>query len=289
MDLRELLAQRTLVADGAMGTELMRLGAPGNIAGELLNIEMPEIVEKVHRAYVQAGSDIIITNTFGASPIKLESYQASERCDEINAAAVKVARKAAGEKVLVAGDIGPSGQMLKPYGPAEPENVLDNFTWQANALADTGVDVIILETYFDLAEAMLALKAAVGTGLQVIASMTFNVGPKGVVTMMGNTAADCGKALEKGGATVIGANCTVTADSMIEVGRALSDACSVPIMLQPNAGQPEVVGDKTIYRETPEQFAAYSKELVENGASIIGGCCGTDPRFIAAVRNILDQ
>lgn len=287
MNLRELLAKRVLIADGGTGTEFMRLGAPDNVPGDLLNIQMPEIVERVHRAYVDAGSDLIVTNTFGATRIKLERHNAADKVRQINRAAVKIARRAVAENVLIVGDVGPTGQMLKPFGPAEPDDVRNAFAEQISVLAETGVDAIILETFFDLAEALIALEAAMRTDLPVIASMTFNVGPKGVFTMMGNSAADCARALADGGAMVVGANCTVAIDKMVQVGQALKQATTLPLILQANAGKPEVVKGETVYGETPEHFASRAPDLVAAGGRIIGGCCGTNPRFITALRNAL--
>jgi 5-methyltetrahydrofolate--homocysteine methyltransferase len=287
MNLQELLENRVLIADGGTGTELMRLGAPGDVPGDLLNLQMPEIIEQVHRAYVEAGSDLIVTNTFGASSIKLERHGAADKVRQINQAAVKIARNAVPANILVAGDVGPTGQMLKPFGPAEPEDVRNAFAEQTTALAEAGVDAIILETFFDLAEALLALEAASRTNLPVIVSMTYDVGPKGVHTMMGNSAADCARALADGGAVVLGANCTVTIDNMVEVGRALHQATDLPLILQPNAGKPEVVEGKTVYGETPEHFASRVPDLVDAGCRIIGGCCGTNPQFITAIKNAL--
>lgn len=287
MNLQELLAKRVLIADGGTGTELMRLGAPGDVPGDLLNIQMPEIVEQIHRAYVDAGSDLIITNTFGATRIKLERHNAADKVRQINRAAVKIARRAVAENALIAGDVGPTGQMLKPLGPAEPDDVRNAFVEQITVLADAGVDVIILETFFDLAEALLALEAAMQTHLPVIASMTFNVGPKGVFTMMGNSAADCARALADGGAMVVGANCTVTIDKMVQVGQALKQATTLPLILQANAGNPEIVNGETVYGETPAHFASRVPDLVDTGGRIIGGCCGTNPQFITAMKNAL--
>ena len=284
MKLQELLQKRILIGDGGTGTELMRLGAPADIPGDMLNIRMPEIVEQVHRAYIEAGSDLIVTNTFGATTIKLERHGAADKVEQINKAAVEVARNAANENVLVVGDIGPTGQMLKPLGPADPDVVRQAFAEQASALAEAGVDALMLETFFDLAEALLALEAAMETGLPVIASMTYDVGPKGVFTMMGNAAKDCAAALADAGAKVVGANCTVTIDKMVEVGQALRQGTEVPLILQPNAGQPQVVEGKTVYGETPDHFASRVPDLVNAGARIIGGCCGTNPRFIAAAK-----
>lgn len=288
MKLTTLLDEKILVGDGAMGTELLRLGTPTDTPFDLLNLEQPDLIKQVHESYVNAGSDLIITNTFGGTNIKLNKAGCEDKADQVNRTGAQLARQTVKGEVLVAGDIGPCGEMLKPLGNADPEVVLEAFSRQARALADGGADLLILETFFDLAEALLAAKAAVATGLPIIASMTFSPKRGGIYTMMGNAAEDCAKALADAGAVVVGANCTVTIEHMPAIAAALRKGTSLPLMLQPNAGQPEVVEGKTLYKETPDHFASMAPALVEAGARIIGGCCGTDPRFITAIRQALD-
>ena len=285
MDLLSRLKDEVLVGDGATGTELIRLGAPKDVPGELLALTDPDLVAQVHASYAEAGSDLVVTNTFGGHPIKLDKVAGPGRVTEINRAAAAVARGAVPGSVLVGGDIGPTGQILKPHGPGDPDVVLAGFREQAEALAAGGVDFLMLETFFDLREALLALEAATDTGLPVVASMTFDVRPRGVFTLMGDRAADCAKALADAGALVVGANCSVTAGDMVLVGRALAAGTDGPLILQPNAGKPEIEDGKTVYRETPEQFAAKAREMVDAGARIVGGCCGTTPAFIRALKD----
>ena len=288
MTLVAAMAERVLVADGATGTELMRLGAPGDVPGELLNLTRPEIVARVHRSYAEAGSDLVTTNTFGGNALKLGKFGYGDQARAINMAGARIAREAVPAGVLVGGDIGPTGELLRPYGAAEPEAVRAAFAEQATWLAEGGVDFLILETFFDLTEALLALDAARATGLPVVASMTFDLKRGGAYTMMGNEAGDCARTLADAGATVVGANCTVTVDGMVQVARRLREGTTLPLILQPNAGRPELIEGQTVYQETPERFAEGAPGLTAEGARIVGGCCGTDPRFIVAVREALD-
>lgn len=289
MDLAARLSESILLADGGTGTELIRLGAPTDLPGELLNLKRPDLVAEIHRSYAQAGSDLVVTNTFGANAVKLARHGYPDRVDQINEAAARLAREAVPKNVLVGGDIGPSGQMLKPYGPADPKELTSCYRQQAFALAEGGVDFLILETFFDLAEALLALRAALATGLPTICSMTFEIKRGSAFTMMGNPAAACATALAEAGAVAVGANCSVTIDRMPQIAKDLRQGTDLPLILQPNAGDPRLVDGRTVYGETAENFAAQVPALIAGGARIIGGCCGTDPRFIRATREVLDK
>ncbi len=284
-DFRVRLDNGPLLGDGAMGTELLGRGASLKRPLAVLNIERPEWVAAVHRAYVEAGSDLIITNTFSANAGFLAEANLGHQVQALNRAGVEIARDAAGPGVLVLGGLGPSGAEFPPTGE-DPAGVRDLFCEQVDALAAAGVDALILETFFDLRETLLALDAARGSGLPVIASMTFAVRPDGVFTFMDDAAADCARALTERGADVIGANCTVSVDGMEAVALALGGATRLPLMLQPNAGQPEIVDGCARYHETPAHFAAGCKKLADDGARILGGCCGTTPAFIRALRGV---
>jgi len=286
MDLQALLAERVLVADGAMGTELLRLGASIGRPCDLLNLERPDWVAQVHRSYVDAGSDLILTNTFGASSINFQRRGIGVDAREVNLAGAKIARDCADAGVLVGGDVGPCGVTFKK---AEADAMQATFAGQAQALADGGVDLIVLETFFDLQEALSALAGALTTGLPVIASMTFGVKGGKVATLKGDPAGDCARALAATGAAAVGANCTVTVDDMPAIARALAEATALPLMLQPNAGQPRREGDRFVYDETPEHFADGVAALLTTGARIVGGCCGTDASFIGALRLRVDE
>jgi len=287
--LRELLARKILLADGAMGTQLMRAGLPADKPSEWWNIEEPLIVAEVHRAYAKAGSDLVLTNTFGGSPLKLAKAGLGERMREINLTAVKLARNAVDAGVLVAGDIGPTGDLLEPLGPARPDQMRENYAQQARTLAEGGADLLILETFFDLREALLALEGAAPTGLPVIASMTFDLKDGQAATFNGDQAGACARTLLAAGAAAVGANCTLTIDGMIEVIGQMRPDDGAPLVCQPNAGQPEVQDGCLIYRETPEHFAALIPRLLDAGVRLIGGCCGTTPAFIGAAREAVDR
>jgi len=195
MDLAALLKNRVLIGDGAMGTELIRYGVPPNSPMELVNLENPQLVAKVHRGYAEAGSDLVLTNSFGATSVKLNKFGLAKRMREINLAAVHIAREAVPGTVLIGGDIGPTGELLKPYGLAEPVAVKAAYLEQAAALAEARVDFLILETFYDLTEALLALGAARETGLPVIVSMTFELKRASAYTVMGHEATDCARIL----------------------------------------------------------------------------------------------
>jgi len=291
------LSRGVLIGDGAMGTMLEAAGlAPGSCR-ELWNIEHPEQVIAVHRAYVEAGADIIETNTFfGGNRIQLGKWGLGERAAEFNEAAVKLARAAAcpacpersrgelsrggGEEVIVSVSMGPTGEVLAPLGNLDPGPAADAFREQAEAAARAGADAATVETFFALEEIKLAIEAAAAAGLPVMATMTFEPGGR---TMMGVRPADAARALTDYGATVVGANCGTGSERMLALAQEMMAATDRPIMVQPNAGLPRLVGGKTVFPETPEVMAEYAGRFAEMGVRIIGGCCGTTPEHIRAM------
>ena len=282
--LADWLAERGLLAgDGAMGTLLLAAGLPPGAAPELWNVDHPEKVEGVTRAHREAGAELVLTNTFGGSPARLEENGLAHRCEELNRAGVAAARRGAGDDALVLGSIGPAGKLLEPLGPLSPDEAADGFAIQAGGLAKGGADALVVETMSDLAEAMLAVEAAVATGLPVIASMTFDPTPNGPFTIMGNAAADCARELTAAGVAAVGTNCGTGPDVMIDFVRALREGTALPILARPNAGLPELRAGEVCYPETPGSMAAYVAALVDAGASIIGGCCGTSPDHVRAI------
>jgi 5-methyltetrahydrofolate--homocysteine methyltransferase len=287
-ELRTRLEQTVLLLDGAMGSLLMAAGLPGGRAPEWWNLEHPDLVEKAHRGYVEAGSDLIQTNTFGGSPAKLRAAGLQGRCREVNTRAVEIARRAAGGAALVAGDIGPSGLLLPPVGSATLEEMREAFAEQANTLAGAGVDLIAIETMYDLREALVAVEAARSSGLPVLASMTFESRKRGFFTIMGDPLASSLAALAAAGAEVVGCNCSVTAKVMVVMVAEARKSFDGPIVAQPNAGQPRVTPAGTVYDESPEEFARGLAAIVNAGARIVGGCCGTTPEFITHARAALD-
>jgi len=283
--------KRVLVADGGWGTELQKRGLPPGEPPEAWNISRPEDVRAVALSYVEAGAEIILTNTFGGSPLKLAKVNLKGQVTEINRKGAEISKRAAGGRALVFASIGPSGEFMAPLGTFSEEEMIKGFAEQARALAEGRADGIVVETMMDLAEAKAALHAArESTSLPVAVTMTFNQGPKGFATMMGTRPEQAAAELEKSGADIIGANCGAGIDQMIELMKLLRSATALPLWCKPNAGLPELIDGKTVYRETPEMMASKLKALVQAGANIIGGCCGTTPAHIRAFvreRNLL--
>ena len=284
------LKENTVLFDGAMGTMLMKAGKAGLKTPILLNLDEPELVTDIHRQYYAAGADVVITNTFGGSPLKLVADGLDQQMAELNRAAVKLVRKACPEGKYVAGDIGPSGKMLKPLGDAAPEDVQTSFFSQAEVLIECGVDLIIIETMFSLEEALAAVQGVRKAGdILLLASMTYTKTPNGFFTMMGETVSQCTAALAEAGADMMGANCTLNSTDTIDLTKELRAATDRPILVQPNAGKPVTSEGLTYYEQTPAEFAADAQKIHAAGADMIGGCCGTTPEFIEAVKDELDK
>ena len=271
-----------VVTDGAWGTQLQQGGLPVGACPDVWNLARPEKVEEVARAYVEAGSRVILTNTFGANRFILARHGLTGKTAEINRAGVEISRRAASGRATVFASVGPSGVMLMT-GQVNEEELKAAFAEQVLALAQAGAEGIVIETMSDLAEAALAVAAARETGLPTVACMTFDSGAKKDRTMMGATPEQAAEQLAAAGADVIGSNCGQGVAGMVEVCRRLRAAADRPIWIKANAGLPEIVDGKTVYRQTPVEFASHVPRLVEAGASFIGGCCGTAPEFIRAV------
>lgn len=280
-----------LVCDGAMGTQLMERGLPPGEPPESMNLTRLQDIEEIARLYHAAGADIVETNTFGGSPLKLAMYGLEARTEEINWRAVEAARRAVGSDAYVAASVGPTGRTLKPYGDTEPDDVAEAFQRQIHALLDAGADAICVETMSDLTEAVLAVKAAksLTDAVPVFASMTFDPTPRGFRTIMGVSVADAAAGLTAAGADVVGSNCGYGSEQMVAVARELREHATLPILIQPNAGVPEMECDRAVYRETPEFMAEKARELIEAGVAIVGGCCGTTPAHIRAIRRVVDD
>lgn len=287
-ELEARLAAGPLLLDGGLGSLLIARGLEPGRSPAHWNLERPGIVRDVARRYARAGSDIIHTNTFGASPPKLEAAGLGGRCTEVNAAAVRLAREGCdGTPCLVAGDVGPTGLHLPPIGVATHEELLAVLTEQAEALAAAGADLLSVETMYDLREALAALQACRTTGLAVLVSMTFDRKKRGFFTIMGDPLVPSLQALAAGGADAVGMNCSVTAPVMLEMVREAVPAVAVPLVAQPNAGQPVVTPSGVVYDADPHAFASDLAAMVQAGARLVGGCCGTDDAFIAAARAAL--
>ncbi len=276
-----LETKRVLIADGGWGTELVQKGLGPGEAPEAWNLHRRDDVFAVASSYVQAGADIILSNTFGGTRIKLAKAGLASETEGINLRGAEISRQAAGNRSLVFASMGPTGEFMKPLGPVSEEEMFRDFAEQAKALAAGGADGIVIETMTDLAEAKAALRAVKdNTGLPAAVTMTFDKGRKGYATIMGVRPEQAVQKLEESGADIVGANCGAGIDNMIELMREMRGATKLPLWCKSNAGLPELMGGITIYRETPEMMASQLKALVDAGASIVGGCCGTTPTHI---------
>jgi methionine synthase I (cobalamin-dependent) len=280
--IQELIARGPVVADGAWGTELQARGLASGDFPDTWNLTHPERVEEVARAYVAAGSQVILTNTFGANRPRLGAHALAERVAEINRAGVEISRRAAGSRAKVFASIGPSGKLLMTGETTEAE-LAAAFAEQAAALAKAGADALVVETMADLAEAKIAVAAARATGLPVVACVVFDSGKNKDRTMMGTTPEQAAEALTAAGADVIGANCGQGITGFAAIGQRLRAATDRPLWLKPNAGLPQMVDGRAQYTTTLGEFVAHVPALIESGASFVGGCCGTNPSFIHAI------
>ena len=285
-----LAAGDLLVGDGAMGTLLFERGLPPGEPPETMALEHPEVLEAIARLYVDAGADLVETDTFGGSPLKLALHGLEDRMEQVNTAAVRAARRGAGTGAYVVASCGPSGRVLEPYGDVGEEVVAESFRRQAEVLVAAGVDGIVVETMTDLREAVLAVRAAksVAPALPVVATLTFDPMPQGYHTVFGNGVADAAAGLAAAGADAVGSNCGLGVAHLVAIARAFRAASALPLVIQPNAGLPRIVGGRTVYEESPEVLAAGARELVDLGVAIVGGCCGTTPAHIRALRAVAD-
>jgi 5-methyltetrahydrofolate--homocysteine methyltransferase len=294
MDLAALLAERPLLLDGGLGLALMLRGLTAGECPEEWNVSHPADVGDMHRAFYAAGSDIVNTNSFGGTGLRLEAHGMAARAVELNEAAARIAvalrdREFPGR--FVAGDIGPCGKMVKPIGDADPDALRASFAEQAEALVHGGVDLLNIETLFDLTEARIAVEAVVSAaaGRPVLASMAFKPAARGFRTMMGVDPAAAVATLKEAGADMVGCNCEIAAEPMAELVPILAELNGGVTYAQPNAGQPRLEGGRTVYDETPQHFAAVVSGYPALGARIIGGCCGTPPASIAALAEALGR
>ena len=293
--LLQAIREKTLLGDGAMGTQLQQAGLEPGGCGEAWNTEHPDRVLAIQKKYVEAGSDCLITNTFGGSRIMLERHAQDSDVKAINKAGALIAREAFGEKDgYVLGDIGPFGGLLEPYGEVAEKSVREAFAEQAMALVSGGVDAIIIETQTSLEELGIGLEAARDAGAPcVIGSMAYDVTFDGeeIRTMMGIGPEDAAEFMVENGADVIALNCGSGVDvswaaRAVERYRRITD---LPTMAQPNAGLPELIDMEVVYRQTPEEMTGELSALLSAGANIVGGCCGSSPAHLRLFRKLLDE
>lgn len=280
-----------LLADGAIGTMLIQQGLKPSECPESLNLGDLGVLRDIASAYFEAGAEIIQTNTFGGSPLKLERYNLAGKTEEINRRAVEAVREAVGDRAYISGSCGPSGRLLIPYGDTAPEQVYESALKQMEALIDAGVDVICVETMTDITEAVLNVKAAkaISDDIPVMATMTFDRTPKGFYTIMGVTIENAADELTKAGADIVGSNCGHGIELMIKIAKEFSIRARRPLIIQSNAGLPKIADGVPTYPESPEFMAEKVRELVDIGVSVIGGCCGTTPDHTRAFRALLDS
>ena len=280
---REALRERVLILDGAMGTMLQERGLQPGQSPEELNLTMPDVVASVHRDYVEAGADIIITNTFGGTRFKLEHYGLEDRLVEINSRAVEIARTAAGGRAYVGASIGPTGQFVEPLGEVPFDQMKAAFHEQAEALVAAGADLISLETFLDIKECRAAVVAIreVSATIPVIAMLTFDDNGRSVLGTPPEAAAIT---LTAAGADIVGSNCGLGVDGIYDILCRMRRVTGLPLISQANAGLPQLVGDCTVFPGTPDEMVAYHERMIALGVRIIGGCCGTTPAHIRAMK-----
>lgn len=279
-----------LVADGAWGTELMRGGLPPGEAPEGWNLANPDAVAAVPRAYSSAGADIVLTNSFGGTRFKLGRAGLREGVFEINRRAAAISKRAVGGDALVFGSVGPTGELMAPLGTVGEAEMVEAFAEQIRGLVEGGADGIVVESMTDLNEAVCGVEAANdNSNLPVAATMTFDHGPAGYATMMGVKPEQAAEELSKLSVAAVGSNCGIGMESMVEIIALMQKATHLPLWAKANAGVPQLVAGRTVFREGPEQTAQYVQAIVEAGARVVGGCCGTTPRHIAAIRQEVDR
>ena len=284
--LERIKSGEILVSDGAMGSFLFEKGLKPGQCPELLNLTEPKLLEEIASLYLQAGADLIQTNTFGASPLKLANYNLDAKTTEINKAGVEIVKKVTANKAYISGSCGPSARILEPYGDITADQMYNNFEKQLAALIDAGVNVICIETMTDLQEALIAVKAAkaISPEIPVMATMTFDKILKGYFTVMGVSIESAVKGLTEAGADIIGSNCGNGIDTMLDIAKQFKKLTDLPILIQSNAGIPQNINGQIKYPESPSYFAERMYQLIESGISIIGGCCGTTPDHVKEIR-----
>jgi len=279
----DALKHRVLICDGAMGTMLYSSGVFLNRSFEELNLSEPDRVASVHRSYLNAGADVIESNTFGCNALKLETFGIRNKIKQINDAGVRLAREVADEKAYVAGAIGPLGVLIEPYGKTTQEEAEIYFCEHASLLSDAGVDLFMLETFCSVGELLIAVRALKKIqDLPVVAQFTMSSNNE---TTDSASPELCARKLQDEGVSVIGINCGSGPASMLEIAKRVASVVKKPLSVQPNAGLPRLVEGRTMYLSSPDYLASYSKRFVNCGARLVGGCCGTTPAHISQIRS----
>ena len=280
--LNALAAGQVIVCDGAMGTQLQARGLTAGAMPELWNAEHPEVLTAIHNDYLQAGARIVTSNTFGGNRARLAGAGLADRLAELNRKGVELARAAAGERAWVAGDVGPTGQLLEPYGELAVADAEAIYREQVTVLAKAGADFLLVETMNDIEEALCAVRMArAHTALPVFCTFAFNAKGR---TMMGLQPGDAARRAAEAGADAVGANCGEGPDAVLAALTGMREAVNLPLIAQSNAGIPQVGAEEaTVWDTTPEQLADHARAFVEAGARVVGGCCGTGPAHIAAI------
>lgn len=273
-----------LIADGATGTNYQQMGLPLGVAPEEWNETEPDRVIGLHRAFIEAGADIILTNSFGGTPIRLGETSFHDRAEELNRRAAELARQAtsSAKPVLVAGSMGPTGMLMEPYGELSHKAAAEAYAEQAKGLAAGGVDLLLLETFFALEEGIAAIEGIHQvTDLPLVVTFSFDQGTR---TMMGVSPTQTAQAMAALGVAALGANCGRSLDDMVKIMSEFAAAgLGIPLWIKPNAGLPRMDGDLAVYDTTPETMATYTRRFLDLGAQVVGGCCGTSPDHLRAI------
>jgi len=279
--------QKPVIFDGGMGTQLAKHGLA--LSGGENNLSHPDTVIEVHKSYVDSGAHVITANTFTMNPIYIKTHNLDIDMAAVNQAGVRLAKQAGARYVLA--DMGPTGQLMEPYGSYTKQDIIDCYKAQGAVLAESGVDGFIIETMMDLNEALCALKACKEvSSLPVVVTFTMSVKTSGGRTLMGQTMAECAQAVADQGGDVIGTNCgELDPEEIAEIIAGLRDKTALPILAQPNAGKPRLVKGETVYDMTPEVFAQGILKCIEAGADLVGGCCGTTPDHIREVTRLIGK
>ncbi len=289
--LKELKERKILLSEGGFGSMLIQRGLQPGDCPDMLNISKPDWIRDIARQYLDAGAEIIHAFVFGASPMKLSDFGLSDRTEEINRAGMKIIKEVVGNKAFISASVGPSGKILKPYGDADPDDLYQGYLEQCSIIVEEGADLLSFETFTDLNEITIGIKAAreISINIPIIATMTFDETPRGFYTIMGTTIGQAVEGLSGAGADIVGSNCGNGLEKMVKIGKEFKNATSIPVIIQSNAGIPETKGGELYYSESPDFFEELMPELIECGVEIIGGCCGTTPEHIQKMRNLIDS